>query len=178
MPTKYQVGQPYSPTKKHWPEGVDYNYRAGQHELSIFMRTPSAGEIQSIETGPARFALAIIGDIIFFCYRFGSGPWGDCGFSIHLVPEEKRRLPPPPASNTERALLTTMLIDAETGILKVIRATTFSPRFTQRLHKAITEQAGKAFPPNYDAQGEAVYRRYTSAELAKNMAQARCRGGE
>ncbi len=173
----YKVGEPYSPTKTHWPEGVDYNYRAGQHELRLFLRTPNRQEITDVESGEARFALAVERDIIFFCYRFGQGDWGDCGFSIHLVPEDERILPELPKAG-ERALLTTLLIDAETGLLKAIRVTSLSPKFTQRLHRAILGQAARPFPDDYDQQAEAVYHRYTSAQLAMNRAVVRCWGGE
>ena len=173
----YEVGKPYSPTKKHWPEGVDYNFRAGRHELRLFMRTPNRQELTDTETGEARFALTVEKDIIYFCYRFGLGDWGDCGFSIHLVPKDERILPEPPATEYERALLSVLLIDAETGIVKVIRAVSLSPQFTRKLHQAIRDQASRPFPADYDRQGEEVYRRYTSAQLVER-AIIRCRGGE
>lgn len=177
--TIYRVGEfyPTASGKRHWPEGVDYNYRSGQHELRIFMRTPSRQEIADIKSGESRFALAVERDIIFFCYQFGQGPWGDCGFSIHLVPEAERILPEIPAES-EHALLTTLLIDAETGILKVLRATSLSPKFTQRLHRAILEQAAAPFPDDYHQQAEKVYKHYTSAQLALDRARVHCRGGE
>lgn len=173
----YKVGEPYSSTKTHWPEGIDYNYRAGQHELRLFRRTPSPQEITDVKSGESRFALAVERDIIFFCYKFGQGPWGDCGFSIHLVPEAERILPELPAEN-ERVLLTTLLIDAETGLLKAIRVVSLSPKFTRKLHQAILDQAARPFPDDYDRQAEATYRRYTSARLASDRAIVRCIGGE
>lgn len=174
----YEVDKPYHPDKRHWPEGVDYNYRAGEHELRIFMRTPSEVEIADIRKGEARFALAVEGDIVFFCYQFGRGEWSDCGFSFHLVSETERVLPEIPATPETRALLTVLLIDAENGILKVIRAVSLSPKFTRKLHEAVRDQAARPFPDNYDQQIEAAYRRYTSAQLAQDRAIVRCRGGE
>lgn len=180
MPSLYQVGKPYSTTKKHWPEGIDYNFRSGQHELRLFFRSPLSQEITAIKNGPAQFALSVIGDIIFFCFKFGDLEWSDCGFSIHLVPDNERTLPDIPKTNQERALLSTLLIDAETGILRVIRATTFSSRFTRILHQAIIDQAGRPYPGDneYQRQIDQIYQKYRSKDLAKNHALARCRGGE
>ena len=174
----YEVGKRYSETKKHWPEGVDYNYRKQQHELRLFYRTPSESEIENIRRAPARFALSVQGDIIFFLAKFGDEEWVDCGFNIHLVPKNERQLPP--AKLNGKPLVTVLLIDAETGILKVFRVLTFSDEFIRKLHAAITAQATKPFPAmsDYNAQVDNVYRRYTSRQLAMDHAIIRCRGGE
>ena len=178
--TIYRVGELYpSPSgKRHWPEGVDYNYRGGEHELRLFYRSPSAAEIADTKTGEARFAIAVEGDIVFFCYRFGGQPWGDCGFSIHLVPENERVLPPEQIGPEERALLNVILIDAENGVIRALRAVSLSPKFTAKLHAAIRAQAARPLPADYDAQAEAIYRRYDSAALAQQRAAVRCRGNE
>lgn len=181
MPTIYKVGQPYSPTKRNWPEGVDYNYRAGEHELRLFFRSPNPQEVESVRTGPSQFAFTVLDGIIFFCYRFGPAlPWGDCAYSIYLIPENERTVPEMPKTDVERALLTTMLIDAENGIIRAMRVTSFSPRFTRELHQAITNQANIPFPgmEQHLARGLAIQAKYTSAHLATVMAKVRCRGGE
>ena len=33
---RLEVGKPYDPSRRAWPEGADYNFRAGGHELRIF----------------------------------------------------------------------------------------------------------------------------------------------
>jgi hypothetical protein len=33
----YEVGKPYDPRRRSWPEGADYNFREGAHELRIFL---------------------------------------------------------------------------------------------------------------------------------------------
>ena len=39
----YQVGALHDPSRRSWPEQADYNYRAGGHELRIFLRGVSFG---------------------------------------------------------------------------------------------------------------------------------------
>lgn len=174
-----QVGKPYSENKKHWPEGVDYNFRSGQHELRIFMRSPYPGEVKAIKEGRAHFALAVKGDVIYFMYKFGALPWGDCGFTIHLVPEDERIIPEAPQPN-EHAVLTTILTDAENSIVRAMRLLTFSLEFTQRFHAEIAAQAAR--PPitreQIEAQAMEVYRVYPTSEHLTHAAVVSCRGGE
>lgn len=177
--TAVEVGKPYSQTRTRWDEGVDYNYRSEQHELRLFLDDPSPREIKDITKNPSRFAVAVSGDVIFFCYKFGDMPWGDAPYSIHLVPEDQRILPPVTGPN-ERALLTVILIDAITGIVKGLRAVSFSPTLTQYLHEAIRKQAVRPFPPrdDYDFAITRIYNAYDSAGIANVLAAVRCQGGQ
>ena len=48
----YIVGQLYDPSRKSWPEGADYNFRAGGgHELRIFLGRTTPGEIAAVGMG-------------------------------------------------------------------------------------------------------------------------------
>lgn len=182
---KYEVGRPYSDTRRRWPEGVDFNYRDGAHELRLFWRSPSAAEIQGVKTGRAEFAITPWMDTILFLFRFnGACDWSDQPYSWHLTeagvgPQE---IPPPldsPDDAAFRQILNVILVDADTGIIKALRAVTFSPEFTRVLHKAIREQAERPFPGDveYARQIEAAYRRWSSSYAMTNSAIARCVGG-
>ena len=177
-PHLYQVGQLYHPDRTRWPERPEYNFRGGQHELKLFLNRPTAEEIASVTSGHAHFAFDVEGDAIFFLYRFEPAiPWGDSTFSLHLVPEVERVVPEPDDNPEARALITTLLIDAETGILKVIRALSFSPDFTRRLHAAIREQAAQPFnAQHHERNAAAVMARLQTTDLLKR-AVAKCRGG-
>ncbi len=176
----FEVGKPYSEDKKHWPQAVEYTYSSQHHLLRIFFRTLQTREIKAVETGEAKFALGVLGPIIFLHFRFGEGiPWHNAPFSIHLVSEEDRMLPDWPIPKDERAMLSTLLVDAETGILKAIRACTFSHKFTVKLHQAIITQYNSPFPPDYDEQVFRAYDRYPTPEImVKRLSAARCRGGD
>lgn len=50
---RYEVGQPYHPSRRAWPEGAQYNYRQGQHELVLFFQSPTTREIEAVRHGQA-----------------------------------------------------------------------------------------------------------------------------
>ena len=135
------VGE-YYPGTPPYPETGEYNYSSEGHELRLFYRRPSSSQIEDVEHGQAEFGFVVEGPIIFFLYRFGEDiPWSDAPYSWHLVPERNRALPEADASPESRALLTTVLVDGESGTVQEIRTTTFSVEFTRALEDAIREQA-------------------------------------
>ena len=177
----YEVGKPYSATRSSWPDGVDYNYRAGEHELRIFLRNPTPAEILDVRKGKARFALYSTHDVIFLCYKFGSQPWSDGTYSIHLVPEDERTVPPVREANgIDRALLNVILVDGATGLIVGLRAVSFSPAFTRALEKEIREQAARPFLglDAYDLAITRFYSAYNSKSFATHLDYASCIGGQ
>lgn len=174
------VGKPYIEGKTNWPEGVEYNYRGGGHELRLFYRDLTPKEYDAIASGPARFAFAVSGDVIFFCWKFGDLPWADSTFSAWLVPDAER-VPPPEWTEPEaRALCAVICVETTSGLVAALRAVTFSPDFTRRLHRAIRDQLGRPYPGEdaYMRQCTRVYSAYSSADLARKLAVATCKGGE
>lgn len=173
------VGKPYIEGKTSWPEAVEYNYRGGSHELRLFYPQLQPREIADVARGPARFALATRGDLVILCWRFGEQPWCDAVYSIHLVPADERTEPPVPPTPETRALLHVILVDATTGVVQALRAVSFAPDFTRRLHAAIREQLSRPYPGEdaYLAQITRLYSSYTSQQIATQLAVATCRGG-
>jgi hypothetical protein len=173
-----EVGKLYNPNRTSWPETNQYNYRAGQHELTIFYNRPTPEEVEAFSRGEAEFALHYEGKIIFFLYKFGGLAWADANYSWHLVGENERRVPPPARSAEERALLNVLLVDASTGVLKAMRALTLSPRFTRALEHAIREQAAAAFSPRaHDASLAILYGKYATTNSLLKAASVRSKGG-
>jgi hypothetical protein len=175
----YAVGQPYVAGKRNWPEWAEYNYRHG-HELRLFYRNPSPAEVAAVQSGTAHFAIYPLHDLIFFCFRFAPMGWSDSGFTIHLVNEEDRGMPDDFQTPEERQLINTILVDASTGLIRAIRVCTFSPAFTRALHAAIWAQLEKPFcgRDEIERQGQSIYSRYSSADIATKLAIVKCRGGE
>lgn len=179
-PTVYAVGKPYVEGKTNWGEHVEYNCRGGGHELRLFYPDLTPKELAAIRDGPARFAFAVSGDVIFFCWRFGDLPWADSTFSIWLVPEEEREAPAQPKDPNERAALSVFCVEAKTGLIAALRFMTLSPDFTRRLHLAITAQLDRPYPGEaaYMAQCKRVYAAYSSEGIARRLAVATCKGGD
>jgi hypothetical protein len=180
MPS-YVVGSLYNLSRTSWPEASQYNYRAGQHELVLFFPAPSKGEVLDARKGDCEFALFVEAHAIFLLYRFGKSiQWSDAPFSYWLVPENERSLPDIEGNDREtRALLQVLLVDAATGILRVIRTVSFSPAFTRAIHQAIRDQAARPFlgQQPYDRWLVDVYRQYPTSTAMVRGAVARTKGG-
>ena len=173
----YQVGQPYNPRVRQWPEGANYNFRGGQHELLLLFPHPSAAEIRGAKTGQCEFAMLKSADsLLFFLYRFAGVPWSDAPYSWWRVPVDQRIIPVATESPELRALLQIILIDAETGIIRAIRGVTLSPDFTLALHDAIRVQASTP-AGDYDQQIAAAYRRWPDTEAMLREAVSQTKGG-
>lgn len=176
-----KVGGVYPGLSFPVPEIGEYNHFDSGHELRLFFGSPSRDEVEAVKRGRAAFALAVVEGVIFFFYRFAPGiPWSDATFQIHLVPEERRQIPTA-AGDNERALITCVLADAETGITRAIRAVTLSPGFTAALHGAIREQETQPWRgrAEHDAAIRRAYERYSDTESMLEAEEiARTRGGE
>lgn len=189
----YAVGQPYT-NRRTWPELAQYNYRAGEYELVLFLKHPNVNEVQAVQNGPFEMRLYAKGRLIVLAYRFGDAiPWSDAPYSIHLVPPEQRILPPEPMPGTRDslrtisvegadgiirtlrlsmpdaagALLHIVLVDAADGIIRALRAISMPPEFTSALYAAINAQYQTPFTrADYNGDLENLYARATSADLA------------
>lgn len=179
MPTLYSVGQPYSPTRNAWPDGIDYNFRGGAHELRIFMNGIESVELESVKSGAASFSLYTYLDVVFFNFKFGILSWNNAPYSIHLIGEDERQAPDISDPNAH-ALLTTFLVEGQNGLIRSIRVCTFSTQFTLALHKAILKQMDRGWPGDnaYDEQVKRIYNQYSPAELGKRLATHHCKGGD
>lgn len=176
----YTVGQPYVPGKRHWPEAFDYNFRGGLHELRMFLRMPHSQEIRSTRDNPIHFSFSTWhqGTVIIVSFAIEAGISADCPFSIHLVNEDERTLPKLDFPPGWGAPLIIFLVNAETGILEVMRVLSYGNKFTRKLHQTIMDQHQQPFPADYDDQVRRIFERYTTRELMKRHARARCRTGE
>ena len=169
MLTTYEVGQLYSPGRTQWPEAGEYNYRLGMHELRLFWAHPTEAEIKHVTRRPCEFGAVAHGQILFFLHKFQGTEWSDAPYSWHLVKQANPDAAtiPEPLQDNERVLLHTILVDASTGIIKGMRQTSLSIGLSRYLHEQIRRQAAAGFDEaHYDRELHAIYRRFTSAELA------------
>jgi len=181
MPS-FKVGELYNPKVKQWPEGTQYNFRRGQHELLLFFAGPSAREVTAVRNGEAEFALYAEGPLLVLLYRFGAPgegvPWSDATYAWHLAEPAERDLPSADLEARFRALLQVMLIDADSGVLRAIRALSLGHEFTVALHGAIRAQAAQPWDSAaFDRAVDRLYARYQTTEELLAVAQHRTLGG-
>jgi hypothetical protein len=144
-----QVGKPYDPARRSWPEGADYNFRHGAHELRLFLGRATPSEAKAVRAGPVEFGFFAEPEGLFLITRFGSQMSFDCSYHWQRMAEVTgdRTLPPPSEETSPelRAILTIILIEASDGVVRAVRVVSFSPEFTRLLHKAITDQVGTPY---------------------------------
>lgn len=173
---EFRVGELYSPNRTRWPEGIEYNFRSGVHEMRIFFENLTAREKRAITQQPFDLAVAGVGDVIFMLTRFYYDHiWNDSPYTIHLVSADEQK-PPPPVEADQGLALTIFLVEATTGILEGIRVVGMPPAFVHTLHQLIEQQVQRAFDPaEYDKQLAEIYQKYPSASDLAGIAQARAR---
>ncbi len=171
----YEVGQLYNPKRTSWPECAQFNYRGGEYELVLFYNQPAADEVRDIRSALSQFALVVIDRMIFLLYKFGLGQWSDAPYSWWMVPPDQRTIPNHEPGSEERILLQIILVDAATGIIKVLRAVSFSPAFSQALNQAVRDQATSEF--DADAAIRQAYQCYPDSRDMLKAAIATTNGG-
>jgi len=178
------VGQLYHPGRRSWPEGADYNWRAGAHELRIFLARATSREVNAIETGRVEWGLMIELPELFIISRF-HGPDGrvvtsfDCSYQWHRVSAEERTDTPAweDTSPQLRALVSIILVEATNGLILALRTVTYSPEFTRSFHRAIHDQAALPYDPTeHDRAVADIVGRNTTDQLWDRCT-VRCEGG-
>jgi hypothetical protein len=185
-PEVLRVGSLYHPGRRWWPQGADYNYRAGGHELRLFLPSASKDEVLSVREGRVEFGLVIDHPELYVISRFWR-PDGakiqmsfDCSYTIHRVNPAERTAPPAweEVSPAARSLVTVILVEASTGIILALRAMSYSPEFTRTINHAIADQASLPYDPGeHDRCVAAKVRQYDTAALWE-LCGVRCTGGD
>lgn len=172
-----KVGELLEPGVVEYDEMPEYNYRGGAHVLIIPMNRPTPEEIEAVRSAALKLAFTVIDDILIFQFRCGSTiPWSDAVYTWYRVPPAEQARPPR-LTGEQRALLTVILVDAETGIIEALRVVSMSPTFARRLHQAIERQIDGTFPTDYDDRVARLFNAHTSRQL-RDRALATCNAGD
>lgn len=120
-----------------------YAYRSGEHELVI----AHDGNTEQGIDGAIHWGLIYRAPVLWLCWRIAPAPcWSDAPFSWHELPPSECRMPPAVGSpESETAPIHVGLVSKASGVLLAKRRTHASASFMRRLHKAIREQAHRAF---------------------------------
>ncbi|MDF3050211.1 MAG: hypothetical protein K0R87_1849 [Pseudonocardia sp.] len=157
---RYAVGELYHPDVTRWPDGsVQWRLSDQGVELLLFYTDPTDSEVQAIRTGQARFALLPGEHALVLAHCFGDQPWGDAPWQACRQVDAVAGLPIVGAG--ERLAVTVILVDAATGIVRVLRVVSWPHSLAEAVRHAMRAQARNA---STEAQGaaeiESWYRRY------------------
>lgn len=170
------IGEPFKYDGDVLPEGTHFSFDAGGHTLFYLFPRPTHSEISSLQSGEAEFGLYVHGPAIFLLHRFGKMLWQDSPYSWWLVSEENRRVST--VGDGLHALLKVIMVDTESRIVVALRALTFSPVFTERLHQEILNQIQRPWDKDeYEKTVRDLYGRHTTNDLVAR-AEVFCKGGE
>lgn len=113
------VGKPYNASVKTWPEGIEYNWRGGQHEIIVRYRNWSERELKAWKTGSIRLAVYVQQPVIIMLTKPRIHGWSDSPYNYHAVPNSEQQLPPEiktlPPKQTQAVHF--ILVEATTGIV-------------------------------------------------------------
>lgn len=156
---KIAVGELYNPARTRYPQASQWRLSESIVELVVFYPDPTPQEIEQFRTGRSQFALLAGDHALVLGYRFGDGPWGDSTWQAprqtDLTAGVARREP------DEGLLFVVALVDATTGVVKVLRMTTWSAQFTAAVRDAIGRQlANGATVEAGDREIDRWYARY------------------
>lgn len=178
---RFEVGSP-CPYQVTSPT---YLWTGAHNVFALPLDGVTAEEQRCFDNGTAEFALFVEQPAIVLMYRFGVDlPWGDAAFNVHsgepMLPEASRELlrtTDPAVSG--HALISLVLIEAISGIVRGLRAVTFSTEFSRRFLGALRAQllAGPVPDSAFDACVRNIHARYPTVVELLGAAEIRTMGG-
>lgn len=129
--------------------------------LLLCYDSPTIIETEEIRVGTLTMALTTMKGIIFFLAKFGSQPWFDLPYNVHL----SRQLTAlqKPAIGTGY-LLTVVMVDIATGLVKVIRAVDLPHNYSAKVYEEILKQQSMPLL-KYERTLNSVYMQYRPKDL-------------
>lgn len=177
-PRQYEAGALFIDNRRFLPEAIQYDYRENTHELAVIQTNLQPGIVRSVRTGPVEFALYIEQPVIMLLARFAGVPpfpgavsdgtidWNGSPYNYWRVLPEERTLPAPAAGRQGQIAI--VLVEATSGIIRLVRTVSMSEEFTATLEEAIRQQADLPWSAAvYDDTVDQLHHRYpTHAALA------------
>lgn len=166
------VGQPFIEGVTSWPADR-FEYRiwgGGNHMLQLCYGRLTERSIEAFKHGQVHVGIAKLDSTLFFLFRIeGFIDWSDQAYSLRLVEHDEDRQLPDHVAGTHQ-VLSLVLVESETGIVRGMRVVTWSKHASAVLHRLLSEQLSDETwtPELHAARVRAVYARYPkSKELVR-----------
>jgi len=164
MLNKLEVGKPYQEGVTRYQEGIKFDFTNSGAYLYIMFNSPTKKEIENIRNGNVEFAVYPADEVLFMLFKFGSLQWMDAPYSVHL----SKDLVLQDIEEGQGYALHITLINADNGIVEVLRLIGLSTKFSQQLKKLIEKQKDMPFDINsYNLKINYIYRNYSADDIAK-----------
>jgi hypothetical protein len=147
-------------------EGSFYFFGIDISRLLILIENPTPEEIADFQFGTAKLGLFFKGPLLFLLSKFGSQPWADAAYSIHMNPIENRGLPENYVEGSRFGLVV-MLVDSATSIIQAARFITLTPEFSLLLARRAMSQLQQ--PLTRSELIQLTYEAYQSHPTVKSM---------
>jgi hypothetical protein len=136
------VGEPYDPDIPRWPDSsfswtLTPSSSVGA-ELLISYDRPTLKEVDAVKTEAAQFGLLAGDHALVLTHRFGDQPWSDVPWLAAHQTHRPPGLPELPPG--EDLVVLAVLIDAGTGLVEALRATSWEPEFAAAVGMAVERQ--------------------------------------
>lgn len=159
------VGKRLDPTIGQWSEMVQFHYSQEGYQLLIFWQTPSKDEIQGIKKGKVELATFSDEEAFLLLYKIERAcDWSYTPFDWYRMPESLRLMP---KDDHLEPKLKVVLIDANNGIVRVIRQVPLTEDFIKAIHQGVDAQitTGTTW---LDDHLQRLYKEYFSPESFLN----------
>jgi hypothetical protein len=159
-----EVGKRIEEGIEHYQEGCKFDFSDSGGLLLLFYNSPTEKEIIDITKSNAKIGICEKEGVLFLLWKFGSQPWLDTPYSIHLSQKFEFQ----PIEDSMGYSIHIILVDAQTGIVKGMRLIAMPNKLSKNFKRIIIEQDGLSFDKNdYDKRLNMVYGNYSTGDLIK-----------
>lgn len=160
---KLEVGKPFKEGATFYQEGIRFDLNDDGMDLVIYYSKPSSKEKEDIKKGNFKCGYLVDKNVILMFFKFGQQDWMDASFTIHKAVNLTKLDEIPDGQGYS---LKVHLVDASTGVLKVMRMIGLDTTFS----RAFRNDALKQKEMDYSGFDETLNRlyRHPTDELVKN----------
>lgn len=155
------VGKRLDPAVGQWPEMVQFHYSAEGYQLLIFWKSPSKDEITGVRRGKIELATFSDEEAFLMLYKIENAcNWSYTPFDWYRMPQSIRLKP---ADDHLKAEMEVILVDANNGIVRVIRKVPLTQAFIDAIHQGVELQISQG-TTWLDDRLQRLYKEYFTPE--------------